>query len=148
MSWYSLCATLFLNFLWSAKGRRYIDGSTLDMVIWLCGPVQNARVLQWMSMLHKTYNVPHIWNYFETKHDKVEHDGASACIKTTLRREEMGFTINPHTKDPESIFQWCFATMLDRTKVQHTSIGAEREVRNFWQLVDINRSRFYSCTTV
>ena len=57
-----------------------------------------------MSMLHNTYNVPHIWNYFETEHDKGENDRASACIKTALGREEMRFTRNPHIKDAESIF--------------------------------------------
>ena len=35
--------------------------------------------------------MPHVWNYFETGHGKGEHDGAGACIKTALRREEMKF---------------------------------------------------------
>ena len=55
--------------------------------IWLdgcAGQFKNARVFQWMSMLHKTYNVLHIWNYFETGNDKGEHDRACACINTTL----------------------------------------------------------------
>ena len=46
------------------------------------GQFKNARVFQWMSMLHKTYNVPHIWNCFETGHEKCEHGGDGACIKT------------------------------------------------------------------
>ena len=66
-------------------------------------------------MLHKNYNVLHIWNYFETGHDKGKHDGAGACIKTALQREEMRFTRNPHIKDAESIVQWCLATLSDRT---------------------------------
>ena len=101
-----------------------------------------------MSMLHKTYNVPRIWNYVKTGHGKCEHDKAEACIKTTLRREETRFTRNPHIKDEKFIVQWCSATMLDRTKVQHTSGGAGHVVRNFWQVVDIDRSRSYSCSTV
>ena len=48
----------------------------------------------------------------------------------------------PHIKDAESIVQWCFATMSDQTKV----VG--RPVRNFWHVVDIDRSRSYSCSTV
>ena len=99
-------------------------------------------------MLHKTYNMSHIWNYFDTGQGKGEHDGASACIKTALRREEMRFTRNPHIKDVESIVQWFSATMSNLTKVQHTSTGAEREFRNFWQVVDIDRSRSYSCSIV
>ena len=104
----------------------------------VAGQFKNSRVFQWMSMLHKNYNVPHIWNYFETGHEKGEHDGASACIKTALRREEMRFTRNPHVKDVESIVQWCSATMLDRNRVQHTSTGAGRPVGNFWHVVDID----------
>ena len=99
-------------------------------------------------MLHKTYNVSYIWNYFETGHGKCDHDRAGACIKTTLQREDMRFTRNPHIKDAESIVQWCSATMSDRTKVQHTSTWAGKEVRNFWQVVDIDRSCSYSCGTV
>ena len=71
-----------------------------------------------------------------------------ACINTTLGRESMRFTRNPHIKDEESIVQWCSATMSDRTKVQHTSTGVGRPVRNFWHVVDIDRSHFYSCYTV
>ena len=48
------------------------------------GQFKNSRVFQWTSMLHKNYNVLYIWNYFETRHEKGEHDEADACIKTTL----------------------------------------------------------------
>ena len=69
------------------------------------GQFENSPVFQWMIMLHKTYNVPHIWKYFETGNGKGEHDGGNACIRTALQREEMRFTRNPHIKDAESIFQ-------------------------------------------
>ena len=95
-----------------------------------------------ISSNDKTYNVPHIWNYFETRHSKGEHDGADAWIKTTLRREEMRFNRNPHVKDVESIVQWCSPTMSDRTSV----VG--RPVKNIWHVLDIHRSRSYSCSTV
>ena len=75
-------------------------------------------------MFDKTYNVPHICNYFDTGHGKGEHDGAYECIKTILQREEMRLSRNPHIKYAESIVQWCSATMSDQTKVQHTSTGA------------------------
>ena len=99
-------------------------------------------------MLHKNYNVLHIWNYFEMGNEKGEHDGAGACITTELRREEMRFTRNPHIKDVESIVQWLYAIMSDQTKEQHTSTGLGRPVRNFWHLVDIDRTRSYICGTV
>ena len=90
-----------------------------------------------MSMLHKTYNVSHIWNYFDTRIDKGEHDEVGACIKTALQREEMRFTKIPHIKYAESIVQWCSTTMSDQTKVKHTSTGVGRPIMNFSQVVDI-----------
>ena len=38
--------------------------------------------------------------------------------------------------------------MSYQTKVQHTLIGEGRLVRNFWYVVDIDRSHSYSCGTV
>jgi len=46
--------------------------------IWLdgcAGQFKSSRVFQWLSILHKKYNVPHIWNYFETRHTKVSTMG-------------------------------------------------------------------------
>ena len=54
--------------------------------------------------------MPHIWNYFETGHGKGEHDGAGACIKTTLQREEIKFT-GAHLQDVASIVKWCASVM-------------------------------------
>jgi len=65
-----------------------------------------ACVFEWLCLLHIKYKVPHVWNYFETGHGKGEHDGASACIKTALQREEMKF-IGAHLRDAASIVQWC-----------------------------------------
>ena len=48
------------------------------------GQFKNARVFQWLFLLHIKYNVPHLWSYFETGHGKGEHDGAGACIQTAL----------------------------------------------------------------
>ena len=92
--------------------------------------------------------MPHIWNYFETGHGKGEHDGAGACIKTALRREEMRVMTNPHIQDAQSIVEWCSATMSNRTKEQRTSTGTGNVVRNFWHVVDIDRSCSYTCNTV
>ena len=148
MPWSTLCATLFSNFLWSAKGGRYTDGLALDMVNDCVGQFKNSRLIQCMSMVHKTYNVLHIWNYFDTGHGKGEHDRVGACIKTALRREEMRFTRNPHIKYVEAIVQWCSRTMPDRTKVQHKWTRVGRLVRNFWHVVDIDWSCSYSFSIV
>ena len=56
------------------------------------GHFKKSCVFQWLFLLHIKYKVPHVWNYFETGHGKGEHDGAGACIKTSLQREEMKFT--------------------------------------------------------
>ena len=48
------------------------------------GHLKNASVIQCFCLLHIKYKMPHVWNYFETSHGKGEHDGACACIKTTL----------------------------------------------------------------
>ena len=45
------------------------------------GEFKNARLFEWLCLLHIKYKVPHVWNYFETGHGKGEHDGAGACIK-------------------------------------------------------------------
>ena len=54
--------------------------------------------------------MPHVWNYFETGHGKGQHDGAGACIKIVLRREEMKFT-GAHFRDATSIVKWCASVM-------------------------------------
>ena len=37
------------------------------------GQFKNARVFEWLCLLHIKYKVPHVWNYFETGHGKGEH---------------------------------------------------------------------------
>ena len=32
-----------------------------------------------------------MWSFFEVRHDKGEHDGASACVKRALAREQLKF---------------------------------------------------------
>ena len=74
------------------------------------GQFKNGRVFEWLCLLQIKYKVPHVWNYFETGHGKGEHDGAGACIKTALRREEMKFT-SARLLDAASIVQWCASFM-------------------------------------
>ena len=63
------------------------------------------------GIFHKRHKVPHIWNYFETRHGKGEHDGAGTCIKTALRSQEMKFTTISLIRDAKTIVAWCSLVM-------------------------------------
>ena len=82
------------------------------------GQFKNARVFELLCLLHIKYNVPHVWNYFETGHGKGEHDGAGAYIKTTLRREEMKFT-GALLQDTATIVEWCASVMGEKETRKH-----------------------------
>ena len=71
-----------------------------------------------LCLLHIKYKVLHIWNYFETGHGKGEHDGAGACIKIALRREEMNFT-GALLRDIASIVEWCEFVMGEQATRKH-----------------------------
>ena len=105
------------------------------------GQFKNARVFQWLCLLHIEYKVQHIWNYFETGHDKGEHDGAGACIKTDLRREEIKFT-GALLRDFASIMKW------------HASVMGEQATRKnlvrriFWEVKNVDQSNTYRVNKV
>ena len=72
-----------------------IDIQFYHHFIWLDGFVEqfkNARVFQWLCLLHIKYKVPHIWNYFEIGHGKGEHYGVGACITSKGRDEVYSFS--------------------------------------------------------
>ena len=52
-----------------------------------------------------------MWNFTEAGHGKGEHDGAGACIKRALAREELKYKDASILTDAKSIVQWCNATM-------------------------------------
>ena len=52
-----------------------------------------------------------MWKFTEAGHGKGEHDGASACIKRALAREELKSKDREILIDAKSIIQWCNATM-------------------------------------
>ena len=62
--------------------------------------------------------MPHIWNYFEPGHGNGEHDGAGACIKNSLQREEMKFT-GALLRDATSIVKWCASVMGEQETRKH-----------------------------
>ena len=88
---------------------KHLEDNNIQMEqhwIWshdCAGQFKNSRVFQWLCILHKRHEVPHIWNYFEIGHGKGKHDGAVACIKTALRRQEMKFTTILLIRDAK----WC-----------------------------------------
>ena len=83
------------------------------------GQFKNDYVFQWLSILHKTYNVSHIWNYFKTQHGWGEHDEAGTCIKYPLWREDMEFMINIYNIYAKSIVQWSSIVMLEQMNNKH-----------------------------
>ena len=97
-------------------------------------------------MLHRKIKVPHIWNYFETGHGKGEHDGAGACIKTALRRQEMKFTNVSIIRDVKSIVEWCSSNMGEGARMQEDQSTRKAHVhRLLWEVVDVDRSQLYEC---
>jgi hypothetical protein len=38
-----------------------------------------------------TSGIQHFWNFMEARHGKGEHDGAGACVKRALAREELKY---------------------------------------------------------
>ena len=105
------------------------------------GQFKNVGVFQWLSFLHIKYNVPHLWIYFETEHGKEEHDGASACIKIALQREQMNFK-GVSLQDAESIVKWCTTVM------GHQSTRKSHVQRIFWEVTNVDRSHTYQVNTV
>ena len=106
------------------------------------GQFKNAHVFQWLCMLHRKINIPHIWNSFETGHGKGEHDGAGVCIKTTLHRKEMKFTNVSIIQDAKSIVEWCSLTMGEGARMQEDQSTRKAHVhRFFWEVVDVDRSQ-------
>ena len=83
-----LCFQLFYNKL---------EDNNIEMElywIWSDGyarQLKNSHVFQWLCIFHKRNRVPHIWNYFETRHGKGEHDAEGASINIALHKKEMKF---------------------------------------------------------
>ena len=101
------------------------------------GQFKNSRVFQWLCILHKRHKVPHIWNYFETGHEKWEHDGVGACIKTALRRQEVKFTTILLIRDAKTIVAWCSSMMgreLEGKKTNHLTKHMYIDIFGRWSM--------------
>ena len=61
-------------------------------IIWsnnCTGQFKNSRMFYWLCRMHVERGVPHIWSFFEFGHGKGEHDGAGACVKRALVKEQL-----------------------------------------------------------
>ena len=105
---------------------KHLEDNNIQMEqhwIWsdgCAGQFKNSLVFQSLCILHKRHKMSHIWNYFET--GQGEHDGAGACINTTLRRKEMKFTTISLIRDANTIIAWCSSVMgreLEGNKTNH-----------------------------
>ena len=85
--------------------------------------------------------MPHIWNYFETGHGKGEHDGAGACIKTSLRREEMKLT-STRLQNGASIVKWCASVMGEK------ATRKPLVQRKLWEVTNLDRSQTHRVNIV
>lgn len=56
--------------------------------------------------MHRISGFQHMWNFSKVKHGKGEHDGAGACIKSALAREELKYKDSVNLTDARSIVEW------------------------------------------
>ena len=78
-------------------------------IIWLdnyIGQFKNACMFYWLCRMHVERGVPHIWNFFESGHGKGEHDGAGACVKRSLVKEQLKISV-AELLGSCSIVDWC-----------------------------------------
>lgn len=61
----------------------------------------------WLSRVHKKNNIQHMWSFFEAGHGKGELDGAGACVKRALAREQLKFEESAKFRDENAIMDWC-----------------------------------------
>ena len=85
MSLSNIVSRIFFNFL-------HEHAISMDRhIIWsdnCTGQFKNARMFYRLCRMHVERGVPHIWNFFESDHGKGEHDGAGACVKRALVKED------------------------------------------------------------
>ena len=89
-----------------------------------------------------------VWHYWGTGHGKGPHDGAGACVKQALRKEQLKAQDGVILQNAHDVVMFLEKTM-DRQHLAYE--GARRDVnRNFWEikLGDVNRDHGYDCRTI
>ena len=74
------------------------------------GQFKNTRMFYWLCRMHVERGDPHIWSFFESDHGKGEHDGAVACVKRALVKEQLKI-LGEKILDAHSIVDWCSSTL-------------------------------------
>ena len=135
--------------------EKHLEDNNIQMEqhwIWsdgCAGKFKNFHVFQWLCILHKRHKVPHIWNYFETRHGKGEHDGASACINIALRRKEMKLTAISLIQDAKTIVTWCSLVMGNKARrKEYQSFQKAHVHRYFWEVFDVDQPHLYECKNI
>ena len=64
---------------------------------------KNVQMFYWLSKMHRLSRIQYMQNFTKAGHGKGEHDGASACIKRALAREELKYKDGAILKDAKSI---------------------------------------------
>ena len=101
------CFENFFEFLQEhdiALGRHLIWSNNCT------GQFKNAHMFYWLSRMHVERGVPHIWSFFEAGHGKGEHDGAGACVKRALVKEQLKIS-GEKFSDARSIVDWCSSAL-------------------------------------
>jgi len=70
--------------------------------------------------MHREHNIQHIWSFFQAGHGKGEHDGAGACVKRALSREQIKFEDLVKFQDACKIMDWCSVNISTRSKENST----------------------------
>jgi hypothetical protein len=92
------------------------------------GQFKNARMFYWLCRMHVERGVPHIWSFFESGHGKGEHDGAGACVKRALVKEQLRIS-GAILLDAHSIVDWCTLALSQGGTLDST-------VRRFFWLIE------------
>ena len=71
---------------------------------------KNAHMFYWLFRMQVKRGVPHIWSSFESGHGKGEHDGAEACVKRALVKEQLKI-LRADLLDAHNIVDWCSSTL-------------------------------------
>ena len=74
------------------------------------GQFKNAHMFYWLSRMHVERHIPHIWCFFEAGYGKGEHDGAGACLKRALVKEQLRIS-GANFSNAHSIVDWCSSTL-------------------------------------
>ena len=62
-----------------------------------------------------------MWSFFEAGHGKGEHDGAGACVKRALSREQLKFEEKAKFKNAHEIVEWCNKYLYTRSSEKSTN---------------------------